>query len=332
MEVQQLRYFISVIESGSLSRAAATLHMSQSGLSQQMRSLERTLEATLLERSSRGVRPTRAGESLYRDAFRLIREFDHLATSISAETDIRGVVSVGLPSGAANQIAAPLVTWALQHYPGIRLELIDAMSGYIRELFDSGRIDIALSYKSPSGGSDGVDGLRENLPPSQHTVRSASNSRQDVSTFPLYEEEMFAFGDLCSAHARSGHVRLNDLAALPLVVPSLRSSLRSQIETSFRTRGLSPTIAADLGSLPAMLEIARGGSAYAILPLSADREKTVPRYTIEEAQLRRRAVLNVSKTRSTSPGALEAVVHGIRSTVSSIIEQSSSTGFLTSSS
>lgn len=330
MEVQQLKYFISVVESGSLSRAAASLHMSQSALSQQMRALERTLDAILLERSSRGVRLTTAGESLYRDAFRLVREFDHLATSVSAETDIRGVVSVGLPSGAANQLAAPLVTWGLQHYPGIRLELIDAMSGYIRELFDNGRIDIALSYKSPTDGSDGVDGLRENLPP--RTAGSASNPRQDVSTFPLYEEEMFAFGDLCSAHARSGHVRLNDLAALPLVVPGLRSSLRSQIETSFRTRGLSPTIAADLGSLPAMLEIARQGSAYAILPLSADREKTVPHYTIEEAQLRRRAVLKVSKTRSTSPGALEAVVHGIRSTVSSIIEQSSSTGFLTTSS
>ena len=134
MEVQQLKYFISVIESGSLSRAAASLHMSQSALSQQMRALERSLNATLLERSTRGVRPTTAGESLYRDAFRLVREFDHLATSVSAETDIRGVVSVGLPSGAATQLAAPLVTWVLEHYPGIRLELIDAMSGYIREL------------------------------------------------------------------------------------------------------------------------------------------------------------------------------------------------------
>lgn len=332
MEVQQLKYFISVIESGSLSRAAASLHMSQSALSQQMRALERSLNATLLERSTRGVRPTTAGESLYRDAFRLVREFDHLATSVSAETDIRGVVSVGLPSGAATQLAAPLVTWVLEHYPGIRLELIDAMSGYIRELFDNGRIDVAVSYESPSDGPDGVESSHENLPPRQRAVGYASNSRQDVSTYPLYEEEMFAFGDICSAHARSGRVSLDDLATLPLVVPGLRSSLRSQIESSFRIRGLSPTIAADLGSLPAMLEIARRGSAYAILPLSADREKLVPRYTIEEASLRRRAVLKVSKTRSTSPGALEAVVQGIRSTVSIIIEQSSSTGFLTTSS
>lgn len=316
MEVQQLRYFISVIESGSLSRAAQSLHMSQPALSQQMRNLEQSLRTTLLERSSRGVRPTASGQILYKDAYRLVREFDRLATSVSATTDIHGVVSVGLPSGAAAHLAAPLVTWTLRNHPGIRLELFESMSGYVGELFNHGRLDMALFYEDPL---DDDSATSPSIPTSPLT-----GSGSDVTRVPLYEEEMLAFGGLCALFAHNGIVSLTDMADLPLVAPGRRSSLRRQIDAAFLGESLTPRIIADLESLPTMLEVARSGAAYAILPVSADLERTVPQFHIAHSALRRRAVLKVSKSQATSPSALAAVLEGLRSVTARMIDSDDS--------
>jgi LysR family transcriptional regulator, nitrogen assimilation regulatory protein len=63
-EIRQLRYFVAVAERLSVSRAALDLHLSQSALSEALRKLEAELGVSLLERSSRGVTPTVAGEAL----------------------------------------------------------------------------------------------------------------------------------------------------------------------------------------------------------------------------------------------------------------------------
>lgn len=286
-----------MVEAGSISRAAAALHISQPALSQQIRGLEQSLHTQLLERSSRGARPTGAGRALYRDAFRLVREFDQLAASAASIDEVRGVVSVGLPSGAASRLAAPLTTWTLRNLPGIRLELFESMSGYIAELYNSGRMDLALFYESV------------------HDITALPAASADQ--IPLYEEVMYAFGGLCGDLQRTegsdqtGCVTLERLATLPLVAPGLRSSLRRLIDAAFHARGLTPTIAADLESLPTMLEIAQNGSAYAILPLSTAQGSSVPRFSIADAPLRRRAVMHVSRSRATSPEALAAVQRGL---------------------
>jgi DNA-binding transcriptional LysR family regulator len=62
--IPQLRSFLSVVQEGSLHRAAARLHLSQSALSRQMQALEDELGGKLLERSSTGVRATNAGHAL----------------------------------------------------------------------------------------------------------------------------------------------------------------------------------------------------------------------------------------------------------------------------
>lgn len=336
MEVQQLRYFITVIESGSLSRAAQSLRMSQPALSQQMRALENSLHTILLERSNRGIRPTASGQALYKDAFRLVREFDQLATSVAAATDVRGVVSVGVTTGVASHLAAPLVRWTLQNHPGIRLEVFESMSGYLRELFQNGRMDFAISYDDYTEDSEaGVEGQGMVEAGGSTTARDVSaavaslvESGQDVTWIPLFEEEMFAFGPLCSAYAHNGIVRLEDIADLPMVAPGLRSNLRSLVDRAFRRRALNPKIVADLESLPTMLEIARSGSAFAILPLSADKAGTVPHFHVAGDALRRRAVLNISKSRATSPSALKTVLEGLLIVTQDAIEQGESTGYM----
>src|SRR5215467_3386447 len=78
MQFRQLRYFTKVLEAGSFSRAAATIHVAQPALSQQVAELEERLGVILLVRSARGVRPTAAGEVLYREACEILHQLDQL--------------------------------------------------------------------------------------------------------------------------------------------------------------------------------------------------------------------------------------------------------------
>ena len=65
IQLRHLRYFVGIVDAGSLSRAATTLYVAQPALSQQMAELEQALGVALLHRSARGVRPTPAGDVLY---------------------------------------------------------------------------------------------------------------------------------------------------------------------------------------------------------------------------------------------------------------------------
>jgi LysR family tcuABC transcriptional regulator len=68
MELRQLKYFVRVVELGSMTRAALDLDLVQSALSQQISRLESELSTRLLQRSSKGVVPTEAGLALFREA------------------------------------------------------------------------------------------------------------------------------------------------------------------------------------------------------------------------------------------------------------------------
>jgi DNA-binding transcriptional LysR family regulator len=82
LELRALRYFTAVIEDQTIGRAAERLELSQPTLSRQIRSLERDLGVILLERAPRGIVPTAAGESLYRDAHGILDEVARLPAEV----------------------------------------------------------------------------------------------------------------------------------------------------------------------------------------------------------------------------------------------------------
>ena len=80
--MRTLRYFIAVLEAGSLSRAAGTLYIAQPALTAQIKKLEDELGAQLFERSHVGVTPTPAGLQLYEDARRLLSDAEAMSERI----------------------------------------------------------------------------------------------------------------------------------------------------------------------------------------------------------------------------------------------------------
>ena len=286
VDILQLRYLLAVVDAGSLSAAAARLRVSQPALSQRMTQLERELGVRLLERGPRGVRPTGAGLDFYRDAHRLVRQFDHLAASAADRAEVRGLVAVGIPSGAAAHLAAPLLSWTRAQCPGVRLELFESMSGYVVELFGQGRMDLAVVY-----------------------VPAPSDRDDDVA---LYAEDLYLVGEPPVALPDGDTVALRDLEGVPIVAPGTRSSLRSLIEQALREERVTPTVVADVESLGTMVRLAEIGEACAILPLSSTvgADPALARRRIDPP-LTRHAVVRTAPGTAAPREAVDVVRRGI---------------------
>jgi LysR family nitrogen assimilation transcriptional regulator len=285
VDITQLRYLIAVVDAGSLSRAAAALHISQPALSQRMTQLEGELGVNLLERGPRGVVATQAGHDLYRDAHRLVRQFDQLARAVAEHHQVRGMVAVGLPSAVATKLAAPLYSWTREHYPGVRLELFESMSGYIEELFDRGRMDLAVVYRDqPQPRADDVF---------------------------LYSEQLYLVGDPGPGVGSGTCVSVRELSGVPLVAPGIRSSLRALIERALRENEVTPTVVADVESLSTMLQIAETGDACALLPLSTATGSSIPLRRVVDPTLERFALVRTAADLCAPSEAVSAVRRGI---------------------
>jgi LysR family nitrogen assimilation transcriptional regulator len=147
MDLRQLRYFVQIAESGNFSRAAEVLRVAQPSLSQQIKQLEEELGAKLLIRHARGVTTTEQGLQFYDHARRIIQEVDHARDNVRSQTLApSGRISVGLPTSACRGLSLPLFDVMAVRLPNVTLHLVEAMTGYLDELIQAGRLDVALLY------------------------------------------------------------------------------------------------------------------------------------------------------------------------------------------
>ncbi len=145
----QIRSFLTVVEEGSLNRAAARLRISQPALSRQMQALEHELGGRLLERMATGVRPTAGGQALAKRMGAVLASYD-LAMSdtrraLRGETD---QVRIGyLPSAAKQYLSGPLMEVRRSH-PKTVLKLVDLFPGEQIIALRAGEIDIGITNES----------------------------------------------------------------------------------------------------------------------------------------------------------------------------------------
>lgn len=97
MNLRRLKYFVKIVDIGSLTQAAEVLHIAQPALSQQVATLEGEMDQQLLIRTKRGVTPTEAGKILYAHARTILRQCEQaqLAVNNVGQT-LQGQVSIGL--------------------------------------------------------------------------------------------------------------------------------------------------------------------------------------------------------------------------------------------
>lgn len=145
MELRQFKYFLSIVDCGSLSRAAQDVHVAQSALSRQLGELEAELGAQLLVRSRNGVVLTEAGKVFYEYAKGVTKLIgDARAAVHCAAGAVVGSVVAALPQSVAAVLAMPLFQTAARRYPNIVLHLNEELTGNMADHMLRGRADVAI--------------------------------------------------------------------------------------------------------------------------------------------------------------------------------------------
>lgn len=144
--LKQIRYFQSVVQTGSFSEAAAQCHISQSAVSQQIRALERELGFSLLERKNRRFQLTTAGEYFYRKSLILVADFDRLcAESAKIARGDNAVLRVGgLRSYTGPELYGALSAFS-ELYPQVTLQTYSGDHEDLYRMLRSGQVDLAFS-------------------------------------------------------------------------------------------------------------------------------------------------------------------------------------------
>ncbi|GAB3592134.1 HTH-type transcriptional regulator CatM [Corynebacterium faecale] len=144
MNLEQLKSFVEVVRHGQIYRAAEELHISQPALSRQMSALEAEIGAPLLERHSRGVHMTRAGEALHDEAVEIMTRMQSLVDEIRSGEHLITSINIGVPPGLPNSwLQERLVTTG----ESFRVSLIEAPTDEQLTMLKQKKLDIALARR-----------------------------------------------------------------------------------------------------------------------------------------------------------------------------------------
>lgn len=300
MQISDLRTFVAVVEAGSLSRAAANLYLSQSTVSERITGLELELGVRLLDRTPRGIKVNDAGRDFYGRAHALIRDFDGLPESISSH-EVTGTVAIGMPVTVSGSMVTELYAWMRNHYPGVRLQIFESFSGYIREMLTYERVDLAVLYRESKTQAAGEELLySEDL----HVLYKPGHWIED-SPLPI---------------------SVTELANVPLVLTGEHSNLRRAADHGFRAVGLTPRVEGNIESLTGLLRITESGQACTVLPISAVNyfpDAGLRARRLVNPEIRRYATLVQAANYDPKNPAYAALRTGIRQVIHSLVETGS---------
>jgi DNA-binding transcriptional LysR family regulator len=161
LDLDLLRSFVSVVDTGGFTRAGERVHRTQSTVSQQIRRLEESLGYPLLHRNGKRATPTEQGERLVSYARRILALAQE-ARDVVARPGSEGVVRLGIPEDFAAYRLTELLSDFARSRPGLRLDVRSGMSVNARRALERGELDIAL-YKRDAGEAGGIAAWSERL-------------------------------------------------------------------------------------------------------------------------------------------------------------------------
>ncbi|ATH15295.1 LysR family transcriptional regulator [Delftia acidovorans] len=267
MDLRALRYFIAVLEAGSLSRAAHSLYVAQPALTAQIKKLEGELGAQLLERSHAGVTPTPAGAQLYEDARRLLSDADAMRERIQRlPQGPEGSVTIALPFLLTSLLAGPVIASLRNSHPRIRIFVLDDLSLMVQKAMLDRRADLAILVDTAS--------------------------LHDMQVQPMAEESIYVCGQdvdgsvapLLRTAPDGGlpHMDFAHACQLPLVLQSRRFSIRQTVEAAADARDLRLNIVHEHDSARVIRSLYHCGAGFTFTPACSLSD--APAWLREEAK------------------------------------------------
>jgi LysR family transcriptional activator of glutamate synthase operon len=245
MELRQLRYLVALADEQHFTRAAARLHIAQPALSQQIKRLEDEIGVALVDRTTRHVSLTPAGELLVARARRALSEVDAAAAELADLAGVRtGRVVIGaMRSTGRFDLSALLAAFHARH-PGIELIVREEPSEVMLQRLHADTLDVAFLA---------VNTLDAGL---------------DIQLHPLWDEPLVAL--LAPAHPLAGRRRL-DLVELRhdrFVVWGEGGSMRRIVVQGAREAGFEPALAFESTESPRIRAMVSRGLGVALAPAS----------------------------------------------------------------
>jgi LysR family transcriptional regulator, nitrogen assimilation regulatory protein len=239
--LRQIRAVIAVCEEGSFTRAAQRENATQSGISQHVAAVERTLKVKLFERTSAGITPTPAGLRYYKRCVEAVGTLEHAAEEArSLAGEVSGDLRIGLMPTFTRAVLAPVLEDFVPRCPEVRLHIVEGYSGLLTEMVLDDLLDFAVVP-----AFEGTIGLKS---------RMLVRDREMLISGPRA-----GFTPLAS-------VRLAQCRPLKIVVPGPDNIRRRNLETYFQAHGVEVAAMLEMDAMIATLEFVACSDWVTILP------------------------------------------------------------------
>ncbi|MEM7195273.1 MAG: LysR family transcriptional regulator [Pseudomonadota bacterium] len=286
MDIKQLKTFVCVAETGSLSRASDRLRIAQPALSRHIKLLEHEMGIELFSRHVRGMHLTDAGRAFLDRVSGLIRQLEQSVYDIqSMSDDVTGEVALGLMPSINSVFAVRLVERVTRELPHVSLRLVEGYSGHLVEWLQRGDLDVSFLY-GPS-------------------------SDYHLHTKELLYEDIILISPTGSIPHISEKVELREIADLPLIMPSRPHGIRVVLDSAAAEANVSLNTALKGDAFWVLKSLVVNGSYHAFVPRSAVAEEIksgiLEARTFQSPPIRRQLILALPSGRS-STRATNAVI------------------------
>lgn len=239
--LRQIRAVIAVCEEGSFTRAAERENATQSGISQHVAAIERTLGVQLFERSTGSVKPTPAGLRYYKRCVEAVGTLEHAAEEARSLADeVTGDLRIGLMPTFTRAVLAPVLDDFVPRCPEVRLHIVEGYSGSLTDMVLNDELDFAVVP-----AFEGTIGLKSRL-----LVR---------------DREMMISGPRAGFTPLAA-VRLSECPPLKIVVPGPDNIRRRNLDTYFQSHGVEVAAMLEMDAMIATLEFVARSDWVTILP------------------------------------------------------------------
>jgi len=239
MKLRQLRYFTKVVETGNITKAADQLNLAQTALGIQIRNLEDHLQIELLERHSRGVKPTRAGMLLYERAVDILRRIEDTRRELISLGSETAPIRLGATPSILRLIGPVIIVAAPNELPNISLHLVEELSFVLLDSLHRGELDYILSYDIPEHPA-----LRRRA---------------------FLEEELLHVAAVDTAQD-DGEISFSEAIRGDLALPSNRDVIWQAVHETARRLSIDISVAYEVQSMQGLLTLIQRGVAQSIMP------------------------------------------------------------------
>lgn len=242
ISLKNIRYFLAVAEAESITGATQTLHISQSVVTEAIKTLESDLGVTLFQRHARGMILTHAGHQFLRHAHNILAAVKNAQAALSARPDtMAGEINVGVTSLVCGYFLPYLLDRYRRVFPGVDVRVVEDQREYLEHLLVNGELDVAV------------------------LLVSNVQNQQALECEPLLQSPWRAWLPASHRLLDESHIALASLAEEPLI--QLRSdALEQPTQHIRRATGIRPRRVIQTASVEAVRSLVATGAGLCVLP------------------------------------------------------------------